>query len=110
MLTLVSPTIPAALLVIATAGGYAVATIGMKLTSHGLGHSGIALASLGFLAAFLAEMVLLRRAELSLVYIAIIAAETLLVLSYALLIGEGLSLRQAAGAALVLVGLAVATT
>ena len=94
-------------LVLGTAAGYALATVGMKLSAQGHMPAGLALAIAGFLAAFAAEILLMRRAELSVVYLAIIAAETLLVLGYASWIGEGLSLRQALGAGMVLAGLAV---
>ncbi|MCR8546316.1 5-aminolevulinate synthase [Salipiger sp. P9] len=98
---------PSPLLILGTAIGYALATVGMKLVSQGHTNPGILLAGLGFLAAFVAKILLMRRADLSVVYIAIIAAETLLVMLYASWIGEGLSLRQTLGALMVLAGLAV---
>ncbi|MBY6004748.1 5-aminolevulinate synthase [Salipiger bermudensis] len=107
MWSLSLPPLPAPTLVLGTAAGYAIATIGMKLSAQGHLPAGLSLAIAGFLGAFLAEILLMRRAELSVVYLAIIAAETLLVLGYASWIGEGLSLRQTLGAAMVLAGLAV---
>lgn len=107
MWSLSVPSLSAPTLVLGTAAGYALATIGMKLSAQGHLPAGLGLAVAGFLAAFLAEILLMRRAELSVVYLAIIAAETLLVLGYAGWIGEGLSLRQAFGAAMVMAGLAV---
>lgn len=95
----------ATLLVVGAAVGYAVATAGMKAASDGFTPVGITLGLVGFSIAFLAEIVLLRRADLSVIYIVIVAAETLLVLAYASWIGEGLNLRQAFGATMVLGGL-----
>ena len=56
------------------------------------------------LATVFAEIALLRKVDLGLAYIAIIATESLLVLAYALWIGEGLSVREWTGAGLVIVG------
>jgi len=95
------------LLVIIAALGYAGATIGMKMGSASVTAMAIAVIIAGFVAAAVAEVVILRSADLGLVYIAIIGVETLVVLSYAWWIGEGLSLRQIGGAGMVLAGLAV---
>lgn len=106
--TLPAPLVAPAL-ILATAIGYAVMTVGMKATSSGHLHIGIFLAVLGFAAAFLAEIVLMRRIDLSMVYVLIVAAETILVLAYAAWIGEGLGIRQALGAGMVLLGLIAVT-
>jgi small multidrug resistance pump len=94
-------------LVIVAALGYSVATIGMKMGAHALTGAALAVLAVGFLAAAVSEIVLLKSADLGIVYIAIIGVETLVVLSYAWWIGEGLSLRQLGGAGMVLAGLAV---
>lgn len=57
--------------------------------------------------AVLAEIALLRQHSLGLTYITILGAETLIVLTVAFLIGEGLGPRELAGAGLVLAGTAV---
>jgi len=93
--------------ILLAAGGYFLATIGMKSGSHMMGGVAFALIVAGLVTAALAEITILRRADLGVIYIAIIGVETLLVLTYVALIGEGLSLRQLSGAGLVLVGLAV---
>lgn len=98
MLASFPPALAAPSLIVATAVGYAVMTIG------------IALAVIGFGVAFLAEIVLMRRIDLSIVYVLIVAAETILVLAYAAWIGEGFALRQAFGAAMVFAGLIAVTT
>lgn len=95
------------LLVVVAALGYAIATIGMKLGSVTLSAMAIGIVMLGFLMAAWAEIIILRKADLGLVYITIIGVETLVVLAYASWIGEGLSLRQIGGAGMVLAGLAV---
>ncbi len=100
----------AAILVIGCAVGYAVATAGMKVASNGLTAFGLALVTLGFAAAFMAEITLLRRVDLAAAYIVIMAVESLLVLGYAVWLGEGLNPRQTVGAALVIGGLAAIST
>ncbi|WP_324754536.1 5-aminolevulinate synthase [Roseovarius sp. Pro17] len=94
------------LLVAASAGGYAIATVGMKSSSNGQIALGLTLGVIGFVLAFGAEVVMLRRYDLSLVYVAVIAAESMLVLAWAYYIGEGLSPRQYLGAFMVVAGLA----
>ncbi|NDW00541.1 5-aminolevulinate synthase [Salipiger sp. PrR002] len=97
--------LPTPFLTLSTALGYALATVGMKSVSMGQISLGVLLATIGFLIAFMSEILLMRSYDLSYVYIAIIVAESVLVLLYALCIGEGLSHRQMAGAVLVLLGL-----
>jgi drug/metabolite transporter (DMT)-like permease len=95
------------LLVVLSALGYAVATIGMKLASTQLTTLAVAIIVAGFVAASLAEIALLKKADLGIIYITIIGAETLMVLAFAALIGEGPDLRTLAGAGLVLAGIAL---
>ncbi|MCB1343183.1 MAG: 5-aminolevulinate synthase [Pseudooceanicola sp.] len=90
-----------------TATGYALATYGMKLSTGGLTPLSLALVALGLLAAVGAEILLLRNGELSIVYIAIIGFETLLVLLLAVWLGESVTPLQIAGAGLVLGGMAL---
>jgi multidrug transporter EmrE-like cation transporter len=87
--------------------GYAVATLAMKAASShpGLAAYGIIAACLA--AAVLAEVVLLQRAHLGLAYVAILGAETVIILVVAAMLGEGLGPRDLAGAALVLIGAGV---
>ena len=93
--------------VLIAALGYAVATIGMKLASSQWSAPAVALLLGGFLAATRSEITLMREIDLGVLYLLIIAIETLVVLSYAWAIGEGLGRRDAMGGALILVGLAV---
>ena len=95
------------LLVIVSALGYAIATIGMKLASTNVTAVAVGVIVAGFIAATLAEVVLLRKADLGVIYITIIGAETLMVLAFAALIGEGPDLRTLGGAGLVLAGIAI---
>lgn len=94
-------------LLLIAAFGYSIATMGMKIGSTGLTFLAIALMAIGFLAAAASEIVILRTADLGIVYITIIGIETLIVLSYAAMIGEGLDLRQMTGAGLVMAGIAI---
>jgi small multidrug resistance pump len=95
------------LLVVVSALGYAIATIGMKLASTSITVVALAVIVAGFVAAALAEIVLLRKADLGVIYITIIGVETLMVLAFAALIGEGPDLRTLGGAGLVLAGIAL---
>jgi hypothetical protein len=95
------------LLALISAVGYALATIGMKLATGQWTVVAGSLILLGFFAAMQGEMALMRGMELGVLYLLIIAAETLLVLGYAFAIGEGLSLRESAGALLIFTGIAV---
>ncbi|MEX0338107.1 MAG: 5-aminolevulinate synthase [Arenibacterium sp.] len=107
-----STSLPMALLILLlllAAGGYAVATVGMKIASEGLSLFAMTLLALGFAAAVLAEIVLLRQADLPVVYIAIVVAETTLILIYSMMIGEMLNLRQMIGGGLVLAGFFMVT-
>lgn len=94
-------------LAIIAALGYGVATIGMKFASGQWTVVAITLIILGFVAATQSEVVLMRDIHLGELYLVIIAVETLVVLSYAYAIGEGLSMRDAAGGVLILLGLGV---
>ncbi|MDQ2094593.1 5-aminolevulinate synthase [Rhodalgimonas zhirmunskyi] len=96
--------------VLAAALGYALATVGMKLAAGSASHAGnwtllaLALLLLGFFAATHSEMTLMREVHLGALYLLIIAVETLVVLVYAWIIGEGLGPRDMLGGGLVLAG------
>lgn len=94
-------------LVAVAALGYAIATVGMKLASNTVTVFAVGIVVLGFVAATLAEISLLRKADLGVIYITIIGAETLFVLSFAALIGEGPDLRTLTGAVFVVAGIAI---
>lgn len=94
-------------LAVIAALGYAVATIGMKMASGHWTIVALALIVLGFVAATQVEIILMREISLGALYLIIIGIETLVVLTYAFAIGEGLSGRDAMGGAFVLAGLAV---
>ncbi|WP_425098291.1 5-aminolevulinate synthase [Tropicibacter sp. S64] len=95
--------------VLATAIGYALATVGMKSVAGGTVPLGFAVAVFGFALAFLSEIILMRRFDVSIIYVSIIAAETVMVLVWAQYIGEGLGPRQLFGAALVVGGMVFVT-
>ncbi|MFD1341756.1 5-aminolevulinate synthase [Litorisediminicola beolgyonensis] len=99
--------LPLFLLCVVSAG-YLTATLAMKMVADGSASSVAAgLLALGLAAVVLGEIALLRGAHLSVVYIGILASETLLALAYAAWIGEGVTLRQGVGAAFVLTGAVV---
>lgn len=96
--------LPLILLCVVSAG-YLAATLAMKLIADGSATSFAAsLLVVGLVAVVLGEIALLRGAHLSVVYIGILASETLLALAYAAWIGEGFTLRQGVGATFVLTG------
>lgn len=90
-----------------TAGSYAIATVGMKHFSGTPGMLGLALITGGLLVAVAMEVILLRQGNLSLVYLGIMVAETVLVMVYAYSIGHGLAPGQIAGAAFVFFGIMI---
>ncbi|MGZ9810400.1 5-aminolevulinate synthase [Pseudoroseicyclus sp. H15] len=96
-------------LAIGAALAYALATAGMKLAAGGQVGFAYPLVIICLIAAAAIEITLLRQTELSVIYISIIALETIVVLGYAHVMGEPLSLRQLAGAGLVLGGLVITT-
>lgn len=86
------------------AGGYALATLGMKLASDQLNTVALALMIVGFVAAAALEIVLLKNANLALIYIGIMVVESVLVMVFAAMLGDTLTVKQLSGAAMVLLG------
>lgn len=97
-------------LMMLTAAGYAVATIGMKLSSVTHSWSAVTIIALGLAGAAFAEIILLRQASLPMVYLGIIVVETLIIMTYAAWTHEGISSAQIGGAALVLAGFAMVSS
>ena len=110
MSTTIFASLSSTMLVLVTSLGYILATVGMKAWVEGLVPLGLALILAGFALAAVAEVLLLRQTYLSVIYVAIIGVETVLIVALATVIGEGLSARQVAGAILVLTGLAFVGT
>lgn len=108
MISHISPGLAATLMLL-TASGYAFATIGMKIASTGFTPVATAAITIGLAGAVLAEILLLRHADLAYIYLGVIVAESLLVLGYAAYVGGALNPGQMAGAAFVLVGFALVT-
>ncbi len=92
-------------LILTAALAYAIATAGIKMASTIISPPALALIFMGFALATVAEIVLLRQADLGVIYIAIVTVETLMVLTLAAFIGEGLNMKQLFGAGLVLAGI-----
>lgn len=83
---------------------YAGASILMKLSAHS-GNLTLLALIIGLLAlTAVSEIMLLKQIDLSTAYIAIIAAETILVIGFAVAIGEHLSPREIIGGAFVIAG------
>ncbi len=98
------------ILMMLTACGYAVATVGMKMSAGMTNAATTAIIVLGLAGAAFAEIALLRNASLPTVYIGIILGETILVLGYAAWDQHTLSLQQLGGAALVIAGFALVSS
>ena len=92
------------LLIVIAALGYALATYLMKLAAQSNNYAFMGMIAFALLFAVVAEILLLRRMELGIAYIGIIATETLLVLIATWFVGEGLSNRELLGAVLVVAG------
>ncbi|XDA99641.1 5-aminolevulinate synthase [Sulfitobacter sp. LCG007] len=86
------------------AGGYAMATVGMKMASNAPSLFALACIAAGLLGAAFSEIVLFRHSDLAVIYIGVIGAESLLVLAYAAFLGGALNLPQIFGAIFVIAG------
>lgn len=94
-------------LALAAALGYALATLTMKMISGAPSYTLVACLAAVLIGTAIAEIILLRQVNLGLAYLAIIATETLIVLCYAFLIGEGLTGKEFIGGVFVLTGVAL---
>lgn len=108
MITTLSPFF-ALFLVAGTASAYAIATIGMKLASTGPSPEAYGFILVGLIGAVMGEIILLRTASLTLIYVGIIVFESLMVLAYATYISGHVNMPQIFGAALVISGFALVT-
>lgn len=93
-------------LVLLSALGYAAATLALKAASTAPAFGLIVVLGLCLALACGAELILMRKLDLGVLYLLIIGTETLIVLTAAYLIGEGLAPRDWLGAALILAGAA----
>lgn len=92
------------LLILFAAIGYALATYLMKLSAHSANFVLAGMIGFALLVSVVSEILLLQRMSLAAAYLAIIAAESLLVLGLAWTIGDGLSGRAVLGGVLVIAG------
>ncbi|OWU83397.1 hypothetical protein ATO6_18235 [Oceanicola sp. 22II-s10i] len=98
-------TAPTLVLILMSAAGYVMATAGMKAAATAWHSAATGMVVIGLTVAVIAEIILLRQASLAIVYVLILAAETVLVMVLAHTYGEGLTFVQGCGAALVIAGL-----
>jgi hypothetical protein len=89
---------------------YVCATVAMKQAASGAGLLVVLVLVACLAGGALFEILTFRRAAMGGAYVTILAVETLLILGFAVLIGEGLAPREMAGAALVLLGAAILST
>ncbi len=97
-------------IIVIAALGYTVATIGMKYAALNSYPIAMALIMAGFILATVAEVFLLRRGDLTVVYVTIIGVETLMILAAAAMLGEIVDLRRMMGAGCVVVGIALCSS
>ena len=98
------------IVIVVAALGYAVATVGMKFAALGDYPVATVLILGGFAIATVTEVFLLRRGDLTVVYVTIIGIETLMILGAAAWLGEVVDFRRMFGAGCVVVGIALAST
>ncbi len=89
---------------------YVVATVAMKQAASGAGLAAFILLALCLAGGAAFEILTFRKAAMGGAYLTILAVETLLILGFAAMIGEGLAPRELAGAAFVMVGAAILST
>lgn len=97
-------------IIIIAALGYTVATVGMKYAALGSLPVATILIVTGFILATIAEVFLLKRGDLTVVYVTIIGVETIMILIASALLGEIVDLRRMAGAGCVVVGIALCSS
>ncbi|WP_139257551.1 5-aminolevulinate synthase [Natronohydrobacter thiooxidans] len=97
-------------ILILAAAGYTVATVGLKLAAE----RSYALASVlifaGFLLVIVTQIFLLRRTDLTIVYVTIIGVETLMILAVGAMMGEVVDMRRILGAGCVVAGIALVSS
>jgi hypothetical protein len=99
-----------AVVIMLAALGYTVATVGLKLAADRSYSLATVLIIAGFALVVVTEVFLLRRASMTLVYVTIIGAETLMILVAGAMMGEIIDFRRVMGACCVVVGIALAST
>lgn len=97
-------------IIVIAAFGYTIATVGMKYAALDRYPVALVLILSGFVLATVAEVFLLRRGDLTVVYVTIIGVETLMILIAAAALGEVVDLRRMIGAGCVVIGIALCST
>lgn len=89
---------------------YVLATVAMKQVASGAGLAAIAMLAACLAAGAAFEVLTFQRASVGSAYVAILGVESLLIIAFAVAIGEGLTAREAAGVVLVIGGTAILST
>lgn len=98
------------IILVLAALGYTVATVGMKLAAdRSYGLAAVAIIA-GFAVVIVTEIFLLRRADMTIVYVTIIGVETLMILAAGAMMGEVVDMRRILGAGCVVAGIALASS
>lgn len=90
--------------------GYTVATVGLKLAADRSYALAAVLIIAGFLLVVVTEVFLLRRADMTVVYVTIIGVETITILAAGAMMGEVVDMRRILGAGCVVAGIALASS
>lgn len=97
-------------ILILAALGYTIATVGMKLAADRSYALAAVLIVVGFLLVIVTEVFLLRRADMTIVYVTIIGVETVMILAAGAMMGEVVDFRRVLGAGFVVAGIALASS
>lgn len=89
--------------------GYTIATVGMKLAADRSYMLAAGLILGGFILVVATEIFLMRRADMTIVYVTIIGIETLMILAAGAMMGEVVDMKRILGAGLVVAGIALAS-
>ncbi|MFN7002453.1 MAG: 5-aminolevulinate synthase [Roseinatronobacter sp.] len=98
------------IIIVLAALGYTVATVGLKLAADRSYALATALILGGFVLVIVTEVFLMRRADMTIVYVTIIGVETLMILAAGAMMGEIVDMRRILGAGFVVAGLALASS
>lgn len=98
------------IIIVLAALGYTVATVGLKLAADRSYALATALILGGFVLVIVTEVFLMRRADMTIVYVTIIGVETLMILAAGAMMGEIVDMRRILGAGFVVAGIALASS
>lgn len=97
-------------ILVLAAFGYTVATVGLKLAADRSYALAAVLIVVGFALVIVTEIFLLRRSDMTIVYVTIIGIETIMILAAGAMLGEVVDMRRILGAGCVVAGIALVSS